>query len=422
MTEIRKQRLTVLVPVLVFVVSIIGITVFWQYEYRQTAFEHVSQFCEIIIENHPEGEEQVLSALKQYHTLAEQEVKGNQFLKQYGYRNHEFCEGVPWNFFIPSVVLIFVVICGFLLTVWHMNKRNRMRIEELTSYLEQVNVGAAGTVIQVKEDEFSHLQDEMYKTVTSLYQTREAAVQAKVNFADNLANIAHQLKTPITASFLSLQLMKKTTPNTYGEQIERQLERLNRLEESLLTLSKIDAGTLHLEFSQVDIYTVLNLAAENLNDLMMKENISVDIPDHGCMEIYGDVEWTMEAFLNLMKNCMEHSKHGGTIHCDYSSNPLYAEILIWDDGEGFQAEDIPHLFERFYRGKGAAGNGIGIGLSLARSIFELQNGNITARNLPEGGACFEIRIYAHRAVSAASQKTAAHPSETHDFEEIMYSH
>lgn len=422
MTEIRKQRLTVLIPVLVCVVSIIGITVFWQYEYRQTAFEHVSQFCEIIIENHPEGEEQVLSALKQYHTLAEQEVKGNQFLKQYGYRNNEFCEGVPWNFFIPSVILIFLVICGFLLTVWRMNKRNRMRIEELTSYLEQVNVGAAGTVIQVKEDEFSHLQDEIYKTVTSLYQTREAAVQAKVNIADNLANIAHQLKTPITSAFLSLQLMKNTTPNIYGEQIERQLDRLNRLEESLLTLSKIDAGTLHMEFSQVDIYTALNLAAENLNDLLLKENVSVDIPDHGCIEIYGDMEWIMEALMNLMKNCMEHSKHGGTIHCDYSSNPLYAEILIWDDGEGFQAEDIPHLFERFYRGKGAAGNGIGIGLSLAHSIFELQNGNITARNLPEGGACFEIRIYAHRAVSAAPQKTAAHPSETHDFEEIMYSH
>lgn len=395
MTEIRKQRLTVLIPVLVCVVSIIGITVFWQYEYRQTAFEHVSKLCEIIIENYPEGEEQALSALKQYHTLAEQEVKGNQFLKQYGYRNHEFCEGVPWNFFIPSVVLIFLVICGFLLTVWRMNKRNRMRIEELTSYLEQVNVGAAGTVIQVKEDEFSHLQDEIYKTVTSLYQTREAAVQAKVNFADNLANIAHQLKTPITSAFLSLQLMKNTTPNIYGEQIERQLDRLNRLEESLLTLSKIDAGTLHMEFSKVDIYTALNLAAENLNDLLLKENVSVDIPDHGCIEIYGDMEWIMEALMNLMKNCMEHSKHGGTIHCDYSSNPLYAEILIWDDGEGFQAEDIPHLFERFYRGKGAAGDGIGIGLSLAHFIFELQNGNITARNLPEGGACFEIRVYSH---------------------------
>lgn len=350
-------------PVLVCVVSIIGMTVFWQYEFRRAAFEHVSKFCEIIIENHPETEEQVLSALKEYHTLPEQEVKGNQFLKQ-------------------------------------------------------VNVGAAGTVIQTKEDEFSHLQDEMDKTVTSLYQTREAAVQAKVNFADNLANIAHQLKTPITAAFLSLQLMKKTTPNIYGEQIERRLERLKRLEESLLTLSKIDTGTLRLEFSQVDIYTALNLAAENLNDLLMKENISVDIPDHGCIEIYGDMEWTMEALMNLMKNCMEHSKHGGTIHCDYSSNPLYAEILIWDDGGGFQAEDIPHLFERFYRGKGAAGNGIGIGLSLAHSIFELQNGNITARNLRSGGACFEIRIYAHRAVSSVPQKAAVHPSETHDAEDF----
>lgn len=177
--------------------------------------------------------------------------------------------------------------------------------------------------------------------------------------------------------------------------MERQLARLNRLEESLLTLSEIDAGTLRLEFLRVDIYTALNLAAENLNDLLMKENISVDIPDHGCIEIYGDIEWTMEALINLMKNCMEHSKPGGTIHCDYSSNPLYAEILIWDDGEGFRQEEIPHLFERFYRGKGADGNGIGIGLSLAQSIFELQNGNISARNLPEGGACFEIRMYSH---------------------------
>ncbi len=92
---------------------------------------------------------------------------------------------------------------------------------------------------------------------------------------------------------------------------------------------------------------------------------------------------------------MEHSVYGGMIYCDYSSNPLYTEILIWDDGNGFEMEDIPHLFERFYRGKTATTNGIGIGLSLARSIFEIQNGTITARNLPEGGACFEIRVYRH---------------------------
>lgn len=215
------------------------------------------------------------------------------------------------------------------------------------------------------------------------------------NFADNLANIAHQLKTPVTAASLSLQLMAKEVPEFRTEQIKRQLARLESLEESLFTLSKIDAGTLVLERARIDVYTALSLAADNLSDLLRKENIFVSIPDKGAVPITGDLEWTMEAFLNLIKNCMEHSPQGGTVHCDYSGNPIYTEILIWDEGEGFCKEDIPHLFERFYRGKRASGNGIGIGLSLARSIFELQNGTITARNLTEGGACFEIRVYSH---------------------------
>ena len=84
-----------------------------------------------------------------------------------------------------------------------------------------------------------------------------------------------------------------------------------------------------------------------------------------------------------------------SVHCDYSQNPLYAEVLIWDEGTGIAKEDLPHLFERFYRGKGAADGGVGIGLALARSILELENGSIAVRNLPEGGACFEIRIYSH---------------------------
>ena len=98
--------------------------------------------------------------------------------------------------------------------------------------------------------------------------------------------------------------------------------------------------------------------------------------------------------MNLMKNCMEHSK-GGVVHCSYTRNPLYTEILIWDEGEGFASEDIPHLFERFYRGKDAKEGGIGIGLALAREIVERQNGTIHAKNRPEGGALFEIRFYSH---------------------------
>ena len=316
-------------------------------------------------------------------------------METYGYRTEEFCEGFPVSVFLLPAALFLVAAGSYIGVMWILRRRGQKRIADLTGYLERVNTGAGGTLIQTQEDDFSRLQDEIYKTVTTLCQTREEAVSAKKNFAENLANIAHQLKTPITAAFLSLQLMKKKTANEYADQIERQLERLNRLEEALLRISQIDAGTLPLKQEKVDLYTALNLAAENLSDLSRENHISIEIPEKGCVEFSGDLEWTMEAFINVMKNCMEHSGPGGTVHCDYSGNPLYAEIRIWDDGEGFDPEDLPHLFERFYRGRRAAGNGIGIGLALARSVIELQNGTMTAYNLPDGGACLEIRIYCH---------------------------
>lgn len=395
MTEINRRRGMALLPVLVCLVSVIGVSAFWLHEYRQAAFAHISAFCEIVVEKNPEMEAQVLSAVKEYAGQAGQRAGGDHYLTQYGYTDDVFSEGPERSFFVLFVALFLVNAVCFLAFAAYEDGRKRVRIAELTSYLERVNTGACGTLIQKSEDEFSHLQDEMYKTVTALWQTREEAVAAKLNFADNLANIAHQLKTPITAASLSLQLMEKEAPLSHGKEIRRQLERLGSLEESLLTLARIDAGALPLEHSRVDIYTALNLAAENLQDLLEKEQVSVWIPENGCVEIEGDLEWTMEAFLNLMKNCMEHSPRGGTIHCDYSENPLYVEILIWDEGEGFCPEELPHLFERFYRGKEAGGNGTGIGLSLARSILELQNGSLTARNLSGRGACFEIRIYRH---------------------------
>lgn len=395
MIEKIKRKGDVLFPALICLVAVIVVSLFWLRGYRKASFEHISKFCEIIMEKNPQMELQVLSAIKEYQTLTNQEIEGNVFLTKYGYRSDEFCKELGWSFLVLSFILLLVTACCFIISIRYIDRRNRIRIAELTNYLEQVNVGAYGTVVQTKEDEFSHLQDEMYKTVTELYQTREAAIKAKISFADNLANIAHQLKTPITAALLSLQLMEEAGKGDYVGQIKKQLERLSSLEESLLTLSKIDSGTLRLENSSVDVYTALSLAADNLSDLIKKEGVTISIPDKGCIEIVGDLEWTMEAFINLIKNCMEHSSEGGTIHCDYFQNPLYVEILIWDEGEGFCSEDIPHLFERFYRGKRVSGSGIGIGLSLAKSIFELQNGNISARNLLDGGACFEIRIYSH---------------------------
>ena len=395
MSEKGKQKILLIFPFAVLAAGMILTQAFFLHTYRQIAFEHTSALCEVILTNSPKAEPQLLAALKDYHSLTEEELRGNDYLGRYGYRADDFCHDFPPDIMVFPILSFLAAACAFALGILLSRRKSRKRIAGLTGYLEQVNIGAGGTLIQTQEDEYSYLQDEIYKTVTALYQTREAAVAAKKNFAENLANIAHQLKTPITASSLSLQLLKKERPGAYANQIGRQLERLSCLEESLLTLSRIDAGTLPLKREKVDLYTVLNLAADNLDGLLRKNHISVDIPENGCVEFLGDLEWTMEALINLIKNCMEHSKPGGVVHCGYLGNPLYAEIRVWDEGAGFDTEDLPHLFERFYRGRRAVFDGIGIGLALARSIIELQNGTITARNLQNGGACFEIRMYRH---------------------------
>ena len=257
----------------------------------------------------------------------------------------------------------------FCFTFLYRNRKEAGRVQALADYLEQAEAGRAAVLAATGEDAFSKLEDAIYKTVTSLYQTRDSAVQARNDFAENLSNIAHQIKTPITAISLSVQMIKQKSSSSHVEQVERQLLRLTHLEEALLVLSRIDAGTLVLQKKEVDVFTLLVLAADNLQEFFTGSGASADIPELGEMMITADLDWTMEAVMNLMKNCLEHG-NGGVVHCSYEQNPLYTEILIWDEGEGFAKEDIPYIFERFYRGKDA-----GESIQERRRIYE-QTGNL----------------------------------------------
>ena len=255
----------------------------------------------------------------------------------------------------------------------------KRRIEELTRYLEEINMGKQGILVDTTDDEFSHLRDEIYKTVTALYQTRDEAIKAKENYADNLANIAHQLKTPITALLLSVQMMRENPSSDNLAQIERSAGRLQAMEEALLLLSRLDSGTLCLKQEKVDVFTLLTLAFDNLQELFRAGEVQAEVLEAGEVSITADLDWTMEAVMNLVKNCMEHTPRGGCVHCSYEENPLYVQIRIWDEGAGFAEADVFHLFDRFYRGEGEKSGGIGIGLSLAKEIIEMQRGNVRDR-------------------------------------------
>lgn len=362
--------------------------------YSRLLFDLLNALCEEAAAREPELRNVIAAVLKEYTSGNAPARAKEDFLSVLGYRISDF-SGAAYGWI--TVFAAFFFVAGallFLLTFLWKNKLETRRIQALADYLEQVNRGKAIILSTSGEDDFSKLEDEIYKTLTFLYQTREAAVQARNDFAENLSNIAHQIKTPITAISLSLQMMRQEPDGRHLKQVEKQLRRLTRLEEALLVLSRIDAGTLPLQRKEVDVFTLLVLAADNLQELFKGSGTSIEIPEAGGMMIMADLDWTMEAVMNLMKNCMEHGK-GGEVHCSYAQNPLYTEILIWDEGEGFAKEDIPHLFERFYRGQNAGEGGIGIGLALAKEIIERQNGTIRARNKRDGGACFEVRFYSH---------------------------
>ena len=371
--------------------------------YNRLQFDLVNVICGEVLEQEPEMKHIVSAALKEYTGGNADGVAMGDVLSVLGYDISDFSDSsVIYDIMFATTGFLAGIVL-FAITFAFRNKTEAKRIEELSDYLEQVNMGKAVVLSVSGEDLFSKLEDEIYKTVTFLYQTKDAAVQAKNDFAENLSNIAHQIKTPITAISLSLQTlsempMKKEYEKDRMEQIKKQLNRLIHLEESLLVLSRLDAGTLMFQKEDVDVFTLLVLAADNLQELFADSGTFIDIPESGEMAVTADLNWTMEAVINVMKNCMEHNA-GGTVHCSYGQNPLYTEIFIWDEGDGFAKEDIPHLFKRFYRGKNAdaggniRGSGIGIGLALSKEIIEHQNGTIRAKNLPNGGACFEIRLY-----------------------------
>ena len=374
--------------------------------YRHVCFHILGGFCDSVIEHAPDSRQAVLEVLKTQDFL----MTDKNILSNFGY--------TPSNIGIRDAAVIWIAVFSFLagsilflFSFWYWHRKLDARIQALTGYLERINTGVQGLVFESSDDEFSKLQDEIYKTVTELYQTREEALTARNNFAENLSNIAHQLKTPITSISLTVQMAKEhlgdirtaETPQGHTsmackmhaniKDIGRQINRLMHLEEALLLLSRIDAGTLALDRKPTDVFTILSLASDNLYELFMQKGVLIEIPEMGEMNINVDLNWTMEAVMNLMKNCMEATGTGTAVHCSYEKNPLYVQIRIWDEGEGFAKEDLPHLFERFYRGENAKNTGIGIGLSFSKAIIEMQNGIIRAFNLPNGGACFEVRFY-----------------------------
>lgn len=246
------------------------------------------------------------------------------------------------------------------------------------------------------EGELSILQSEITKMTLRIREQNEALKREKEHLADSMADIAHQLRTPLTAANLILTLLKNNPEERERKALLREIQglfvQMDWLVTSLLKLSRLDAGIVEFRKEQVEVSRMIHAALQPLMISLDLHNITVqvDVPEE--ITISGDSGWLSEAIRNVLKNCMENTDDGGKIEIVCIDNPLFTEISIHDSGKGFEKEDLPHLFDRFYRGKNSEAAGYGIGLALCRTIILRQGGTITAKNHSRGGAVFMIRF------------------------------
>ena len=325
-------------------------------------------------------------------------IAGEEILRQYGYGRDVYSFVPAWfgaaAYAIPFCITL-IMIFSFRLYWQKKVREDEKRTAVLSGYLDRIMEGQYDTLMQ--HDTGSELEDSIYKAVVLLREEREQAQGAKKNLADNMADLSHQLKTPAASIGLTLSLLKKKAWDEETKQdigrMEGQVGRLQHLVGTMLTLSKLDAGVLELEEKAFDLEEMLVDAVQPFVRQMEEKGICFGIQGADGISLSGDFGWCSEAFGNIIKNCVEHTPEQGNISIACRDNPIYTEIVIQDSGRGFDEADLPHLFERFYRGAGFSKDSAGIGLALAKSIIEKENGTVTAKNTETGGAGFYIKFY-----------------------------
>lgn len=295
---------------------------------------------------------------------------------------------------------MFTLLLSGLFTALHMavTYLRYRKIANLAADIDRILHGSEEmlTMERYGEGELSILQNEIQKMTVCLREQKHQLQQEKIYLADSIADISHQIRTPLTSINLLVQLLRE--PNLTEErklslarELLELLSRIDWLITTLLKISKLDAGTVQLKKEKITLEELIHRATEPLLVPMELREQTLVIQGEGTF--LGDLAWTCEAVGNIVKNCMEHTENGGEICIQFSENALFSEITIADSGSGIAPEDLPHIFERFYRGKNSDNKSFGVGLALARTIITGQNGTIKAENRHAGGALFTIRFY-----------------------------
>lgn len=303
------------------------------------------------------------------------------------------------TFLIVNMSFLAITIVTLLIVFIRYNRKKESDIKEITKCIEQINKKNYELQIDsISEDELSILKNEIYKTTIMLKESAENSNLDKLNLKKSLENISHQLKTPLTSILVMLDNliedpdMDVIVRNDFIRDIKRNAVNINFLVQAILKLSKFDANTVYFIKKENNLKSIIDESIKNVSTLCDLRNINIELNIKGNSKIICDSKWQVEAITNILKNSIEHSQDNQKIIINCENNNVYSMVEIIDYGDGISKKDISHIFERFYKGENATSDSIGIGLALAKTIIEEDNGNISVES-DKTGTKFTIKYF-----------------------------
>lgn len=287
---------------------------------------------------------------------------------------------------VDAICLVFEI--AILVSIFLIyDKRKDKELAKITKYIEEINRRNYSLKIdEISEDELSILKNEIYKTTVMLKENADNSLKGKKQLQRSLEDISHQLKTPLTSILIILENLTDD-PNMEAEvrqdfirDLKRQVTNISFLVQSLLKLSKFDSNTVNFIKTDKLLKDIVDESIKNVEVVCDLKNISISVDENDKAKINCDFMWEVEAITNIIKNCVEHSENNSKINIKYEQNNVYSSITIQDFAGGISQSDLPHIFERFYKGKNASKDSVGIGLALAKTIIENDNGSITVES------------------------------------------
>ncbi|MEW6403006.1 MAG: HAMP domain-containing sensor histidine kinase [Chloroflexota bacterium] len=354
-----------------------------------------------VAQKYPQAEAEVVRDLSAPDALSVS--LGHQVLERYGLQDLGAAQrgigaGLLARLLPAGLALVGLVCAGFVLLLVRYQRAVSAQVAGLSAYLRQIEAGDYALDVRDNgEGSFSLLKNDLYKVTVRLREQAELLQKDKTALSNLIADISHQIKTPLTSLGVLADLLAEDPPEAdrraFVERLRAQLGRSQWLVAALLKLARLDAGAAAFKSEPVDVRRLIERALEPLQIPLEIKNQRLEIHGEDGASFTGDLNWSAEALTNVVKNCVEHTPEGGRIEISYGANALYAEIIVSDDGGGIASRDLPYIFNRFYRGENAGENSVGIGLALAKAIFTAQGGDISVRSQPGVGTSFDIRVF-----------------------------